>query len=265
MAVVGGMLWATVTTAAPPIAPKFANLTLVTPGARAGQNAAPSYDPSNPPDLPTQIPPLASTEYLAAVATHDYLSEVEQQIVAETNRLRAEPALYAAELENLRQYFDGYLLRLPGFPPLETVEGVAAVEEAIAALRETAPLPRLTPSWGMSQAARDHVQDLGAIGADGHYGSDGSTPFDRLNRYGSWEVGSSSRAGENLSYSPINLARWHILQWVVDDGVPNRGHRQAILRPDYQLTGIACGAHTFYGTMCSMTYAKDYIEAESLF
>lgn len=242
--------------------PKFANLVLVTP-TRAVQNVAPaSPTAAEPTDLPTRIPPLATTEYFAAVSTVDYLSSVEREIVAETNRLRAEPARYAEELENLRSYFDGNLLRLPGLPPIETIEGVAAVDEAIAALRDTASLPILAPSPGMSHAARDHVRDLGAIGADGHYGSDGSTPFDRLNRYGSWEAAPGSQAGENLSYSPINLARWHVIQWIVDDGVPNRGHRQAILRQNYRYTGIACGEHTVYGTMCSMTYASDYVEGD---
>jgi len=239
---------------------KFANLILVTPDSVQYQNR---QIPDGEAALPTQIPPLATTSYYTALSSVDYFSAVEREIVAETNRLRAEPSLYAAELEHLRQYFDGNLLRLPGFPPMETMEGVAAVDEAIAALRNTAALPSLAPSWGMSLAARDHVQDLGHIGADGHYGSDGSTPFDRMNRYGNWEVSPGSRAGENLSYSPITIGRWHVIQWVVDDGVPNRGHRQAILRPDYRFTGIACDAHTVYGTMCSMTYASDYVEGST--
>ncbi|MBD1910136.1 MULTISPECIES: CAP domain-containing protein [unclassified Leptolyngbya] len=243
---------------AAPTEPKFANLVLVTPTTRAVQQV--SQGSSMEPALPTRIPPLATTEYFTAVSTVNYLSTVEREIVAETNRLRAEPSRYADELENLRSYFDGNLLRLPGLPPIETVEGVAAVDEAIAALRDTAPLPVLTPSPGMSHAARDHVRDLGSLGADGHYGSDGSTPFDRLNRYGSWEAAPGSQAGENLSYSPINVARWHVMQWIVDDGVSNRGHRQAILRQNYRYTGISCGEHTVYGTMCSMTYASDFIE-----
>jgi uncharacterized protein YkwD len=47
---------------------------------------------------------------------------------------------------------------------------------------------------------------------------------------------------------------------LVDDGVPDRGHREALLRPDYRVTGVACGYHSAYHNICVMTYADGYTE-----
>ncbi len=223
------------------------------------------------PDLPDPLPPSAGVPMpvlMAAIAQTDYVSTLaaefldvqELELIAEANRLRDNPSAYAAELETLMQYFDGNILRLPGLPPLETIEGAAAMEEAIIALRQLDRLPPLNPSSGLSLAARDHARDLGTTGMSGHIGRDRSTPFERINRYGSWDAEPGAIAGENISFSPWVSAYWHILQWVVDDGVSNRGHREALLRPRYKFTGTACHPHA-YGNVCVMTYASDYTES----
>ncbi|WP_199296175.1 CAP domain-containing protein [Trichocoleus sp. FACHB-591] len=185
-----------------------------------------------------------------------YLSPEEQAIFEETNRVRSNPATYAVELENLRQYFEGKLLKLPGQTPMETEEGVSAVEEAIQALKATKPMSVLSFSKGMSLGAKDHVNDLGPAGKAGHYGTDGSKPDKRISRYGAWK----GLTGENISYSPMNPAKWHVIQLLIDDGVKDRGHRKAILKPDYRMTGVACGSHAVYTTMCVMEYATEYQE-----
>ncbi|BAU13231.1 unknown protein [Leptolyngbya sp. NIES-3755] len=206
-----------------------------------------------------QVAPTFEASVLNSIALAPKVeesAEIERAIVKETNRLRANPQAYAAELAELRQYFRGNLLKLPGYPALETQEGVAAVDEAIRDLKATAPRPALSISQGLSLGARDHVLDLGPKGKAGHYGTDGSDPFQRMNRYGTWK----GSAGENISFSPIATAKWHVRQLVIDDGVRNRGHRKALLNPDYRLMGSACGNHAVYGQMCVMTYSKDYQE-----
>jgi uncharacterized protein YkwD len=183
------------------------------------------------------------------------LSDVEQALIEETNQLRANPAAYAERLEQLRPYYDGNQIKLPNQNfILETVEGVSALEEAIAVLRDTEPLPLLDPVAGLTLGANDHAVDLSMNNLAGHQGSDGSDPFERISRYGTFH----DIAGENISYSPIHTAEWHVIQWLVDDGVPNRGHRETLLKPDYQLTGVACEVHDGFGNVCVMTYAGSY-------
>ena len=183
-----------------------------------------------------------------------------ETLVTETNLLRNDPRAYAEKLIQLRPYYNGNLVERPNQPALEVVEGIAALDEAIAILQNTPPLPTLNRSEGMSQAAADHAKDLGTANITGHHGSDHSTPFMRMNRYGQWDQQHGNIAGENISYGQMALAEWHIIQLLVDDNFPSRGHRQALLNPDYHDIGTACHAHPTYRIVCDMTYASNYEE-----
>lgn len=173
----------------------------------------------------------------------------------EHNRARQDPKAYAAHLEALRRQFDGKLIRFPGEPSVITQEGVEAVDEAIAYLRAASPLPALVASRGMSRAADDHVRDQGPKGTTGHDGSDGSKPWDRVGRYGKWDV----VVGENLSYGP-DRGRRVIMGLIIDDGVPDRGHRHNIFSAEFRFIGVACGPHTTFHTMCAVDYAAEFSE-----
>ncbi len=182
-----------------------------------------------------------------------YLTELEKQVVREVNSVRRNPKAYARYVLDLKQHFDGDLLKVPGEIALMTNEGAKAFDECYDALMNTDPLDTLKPSRGMSLAARDHVDDQSTTTATGHTGSDGSTPFDRIERYGSW----LSTAGENIDYGNDD-ARRIVLSLLVDDGVPSRGHRQNILNPQFRVIGVACGPHGEFRHMCVMTLAGGF-------
>ncbi|MBE7385232.1 MAG: hypothetical protein F6J95_028020 [Leptolyngbya sp. SIO1E4] len=190
--------------------------------------------------------------------TPEVLAQLAADVIAETNRVRADPANYATKLEALRPYYQRDLVRIPGQPTVRTVEGVAALDEAIAALKSTAPVPTLEVSSGLSQGAADHANDIGPRGGQGHYGLDASAPLDRATRYGTVPPG--NLLGENISFGPPTLAEWHVIQLLVDDDFPSRGHREAMLRPRYRLAGSACAPHTVFRLVCVVTYASDYEE-----
>jgi uncharacterized protein YkwD len=188
-----------------------------------------------------------------------YLSQMEQQVIAEINEVRANPSAYAAKLEALKPYFDGKLLKLPGKIALKTKEGVSAVEEAIQVLRATNPLPPLDPSKGLSLAAKDHVKDQGAKGGIGHLGSDGSNSSIRIARYGYSQGG----IAENISYVS-DTAEAVVQALIIDDGTPSRGHRNNLLNPRYQLIGVGCGAHRELRVMCVLDLAGSYTEKDEI-
>ncbi len=185
----------------------------------------------------------------------DYLSPLEQTIVYEINAARTNPRGYASFLEEWKRYCDGKLLRIPGERVIMTEEGVAALNDAIRFIRSTNPVPPLSPSKGMSWGARDHVKDQGSSVSVGHRGSDGSQPWDRVNRYGTWE----KSVGENIAYGS-DKARNIVMCFIVDDGVPGRGHRKNIFNPEFRVIGVACGHHGAYRTVCVMTFAGGYQE-----
>lgn len=184
-----------------------------------------------------------------------YLSALEKSVLEELNLARTNPQTYAKILQDYRRQFQGRVVKRPGKIDLETTEGTAAVDEAIRELQGRKALPGLRISRGMSLAARDHVKDTGPRGMTGHSGSDGSKPFDRMNRHGKW----LRHAGENISYGN-DRGRDVVIQLIVDDGVVGRGHRKNIYNPAYEVVGIACGSHKLHGTMCVQTFAGDYQE-----
>ena len=187
-------------------------------------------------------------------AGNEYLSSMGQEVFEELNLARTQPKRYAEFLTEMRQHFNGKRLQRPGRPTLMTQEGVAAVNEAIRFLRSTEPLPALELSKGLSLAAQAHVKDQ-QDGALGHSGSEGSKPWNRMNQFGTWQ----GEVAENIAYGAYS-ARGVVSQLIIDDGVPDRGHRENIFNPDFRYVGVACGPHARFARMCVMDFAVTYKE-----
>lgn len=172
------------------------------------------------------------------------------------NLARLYPRKFAViHLYPLRSRFNGTLLELPGRTPIRTKEGVDALNECIEALEEQEPCKALLPARGLSRAAADHVKDSGPAGTIGHTGADGSTLGERIERYGRWMI----RAGENIAYgeqSPLYI----VMQLLVDDGTPSRGHRHNIFNCSFGVVGVAIGPHAAWQTMCVMDFAGGFEE-----
>jgi uncharacterized protein YkwD len=184
----------------------------------------------------------------------------ERRVLDELNRARTDPARFAAELEVRLPHYRGYIYRRPGSEIGDrTVEGAAAVREAVRVLRATRPLPALRLSQGMSAGAADHVRDQGPRGATGHTGRDGSGPASRVSRYGRW----FGVVSENIQYGHAASGHDVIANLIVDDGVADRGHRRNIFDPNVRVAGVACGRHATYAQMCVIVHAGDYAERAS--
>lgn len=170
---------------------------------------------------------------------------LERAVLAELNFARTSPRQYAERLRVYRGYFRGRIVRYPGNPDgLNTAEGVRAVDEAIAFLRRQPPLPPLAGSELLTRAAGDHVAEAGPRGVTGHVSADGSRARDRVRRRGGGEY-----VGEVITFGPATAAEV-VRQLVVDDNVPDRGHRKLVYAAEMRFAGVRCGPHRRYRTMC---------------
>jgi uncharacterized protein YkwD len=180
----------------------------------------------------------------------------EQAVVRELMKIRMFPREYARYLRSLGTRFQGTLWRLRDHVPIRTNEGRAAVEEAAEFLEQVKPVTvRVEYSEALHCAAMDHVRDQGPSGQTGHDGLDGSRPRQRILRYGT----PASLTGEVIMYGD-ETARMTVIQLVIDDGVPDRGHRHNIFNPEFRTAGAAIGRHREYGSMTVVDLADSFTE-----
>jgi uncharacterized protein YkwD len=193
---------------------------------------------------------------LDTAANADYLTAIEKDVILEMNKVRTNPKKYAElYIQPRLRYFSGKNYSVPGQITIVTEEGATAVNGCITALNRANSVGILIPEKGLSLAAKDHVTDQGKTGQTGHNGSDRSTPETRMKRHGvfsgSWTL------GENIAYGSTT-GRDIIVDLLVDDGVPNRGHRTNIMNKAFTQTGAGFGTHTQYRTSCTITYGNGY-------
>ena len=180
--------------------------------------------------------------------------QLAEQLLTETNLARTAPQRYAGYLRELRRHFVGNGYLMPGSSEtVMTTEGVAALDEAVRFLQNQAPLHALTWAPGLAEAAADLVRDEGPSGEVGHTGRQSGDMRQRIERHGTW----LTRIAENIGYGP-DTARLMVMQLIIDDGVPNRGHRKNIFNPTFKVAGAACGPHQNYRHMCVMDFAAGF-------
>lgn len=169
----------------------------------------------------------------------DYLTDAEKDVILLLNKARSNPPLFAKQYLTAKKGQGGYAL------------------ECYNEMLETAPLSPLLPSRALSLAARDHAIDTGKNGTAGHVSTNGDSSTDRVKRYGTF-TGTFLGPWENCSYGhedPIGI----MLQLLIDDGVPSRGHRKNILQKNTGYVGVSIQPHKTYGTTCVQDFA-DSIE-----
>lgn len=182
----------------------------------------------------------------------DYMNEIEKNVVLEMNMARSNPQKYAEMYIEPRtkkfngNIYDNYLI---------TNEGVAVVNECVKFMNSQKALPAFAPSKGLSKAAQDHSSTQSLTDKTGHDGTDGSNPFERMMRYGSFTT-----AGENIDYG-ARSAREIVISLLIDDGVKNRGHRNNIMNKSFTTVGVGyADKHKKYGSECVIDYSGPYVE-----
>lgn len=184
-----------------------------------------------------------------------YLTQDEKDVIYYLNMARTNPERYAEEfLEPMLGFFKGTKYKEPGWDYyMETKEGKKPLEELIVEMKRMNPVGKLLPARGLSLAARDHASDQSVTGEVGHTGKDRSDIDERIERYGKWK----GNIGENISYG-FTSGRDIVSQLLIDDGVPNRGHRVIIFSEDFRFAGISILHHKKYSHICVIDFAQSF-------
>ncbi|MDR0711123.1 MAG: CAP domain-containing protein [Prevotellaceae bacterium] len=196
---------------------------------------------------------------LNTVKDADYLTENEKGVIYEMNKVRTNPKLYAEYVKREKTFYSKKRIEKPGETPILTQEGIAAVDECIKALQKAKPVGVIRPNKNLSKAAQLLAKDQAKTGKTGHIGSAGSTISDRIKRYctemnDNFDYGYGIIFGENISYGS-SKPQDVVIQLLIDDGVPSRGHRDNIMKPEFNTAGVAIDTHPKYRYLCVIDYA----------
>lgn len=173
-------------------------------------------------------------------------------VVAMLSECRTNPHGFADRLRAYRALIGrDNIVRTPGEAVgIQLTEGVRAVDEAIAVLDALPPLEPLTVDPLLTAAASDFAAEQGRSGEVGHVGHDGSTLAERIERRGQW----TSDIAEAISYGYRDAL--HVaIQLIVDDDVPDRGHREVILTPALRFAGAGCSPHREWHHSCVVDFS----------
>ena len=152
-------------------------------------------------------------------------------VLAEINFIRTHPHDYAADLRR--------------------GEMTPATAEAIAFLESRPPAPPLRVETGLGASAASHAADQGRHDSFEHTGSDGSSPGERMRGEGVW----AGLLAEEMSAGDMSAAGL-VRQMIIDEDVPDRGHRNDLMDPTLKRAGVGCAPHPTYGTVCVVDLAS---------
>lgn len=181
-------------------------------------------------------------------------SPLDAAVLAEINRARTSPRDYAETLRDVFAAMDAVGTYTRGGRRVATVEGRAAVDEALVFLAGIDPVPPLRMAGCLNLAAARHAKAKGSTGGEGHYGATGRSPSERASSLTRGPVACS----ENIAYGFTDIAAM-VSALIVDDAVPGRGHRQNIFDPRMKSFGAGHAPHLLRKTIDVHLFCLDEI------
>ena len=133
--------------------------------------------------------------------------------------------------------------------------GIATVQEAIDFMKVQKPLGALTWSEGLKNGCKAQTASAGPAGIIGHLGAKGETFDEFIARYGQFQ----GHEGQNIAYGRTD-ALGLIGQFIIDDNVPDRGHRRNIFKPHFKVMGSFTGEHSKQKYMTCVDFADGFME-----
>ncbi len=175
--------------------------------------------PSNQPDKP------ASSETVQKADKATYMTREERKMVDEINLMRSNPPGYV-------QYVEEYLedFKKSGWGGDQIAREEATGQELIKELKKMSPLSILQPHQELYNVCITHGKDALQKGSLDHNDSKGRSPYDHIISNTELTDGTENLAGG------MNSVRKTVIMLLIDTGIPNRGHRKALVNPLWNYT-----------------------------
>ena len=127
------------------------------------------------------------------------------------------------------------------------------LKEALHDISVRRPLKSLIWDEGIASACTDHVIDLGPKGKVDHIGTDGSTVYERMNRYGKHK----GMCGENFQIG-LEDPEEIIISMLIDSKNEKKVHRRTMLESKFKKGALCIGNHSKYGIWTVFAYSEQF-------
>ncbi|MEI6816800.1 MAG: CAP domain-containing protein [Bacteroidota bacterium] len=165
----------------------------------------------------------------------DYMTALENDVIYYTNLARMNPKLFGETY--LKKYLDS------------TKKYDSYSNTLIAELKAMKPLPPFKTDKILYDEAMKHAKDMGKSGKVGHNSSSGTSYLDRVKLLRKTYFG----IAENCNYG-YSTALDITLGLMIDEGVPDHGHRKNMFHEKLNLLGVSFQPHKTYGNNCVMEF-----------
>lgn len=160
-----------------------------------------------------------------------YLTTEEKKVIQYCNLVRLNPKLFLETF--VQKYLDS------------TKDNNNYTRSLIKTLRSVKSTNLLYPSEKLYSLSKEHAIDFGKKGKTGH------GDFDK--RFMKFTQECDCAVGENCDYGSNN-ALDIVMSLLIDDDVPDLGHRENILDPAYKNIGVSIQEHKKYDWNCVMDF-----------
>jgi len=161
----------------------------------------------------------------------DYLTEEEKNVIFYMNLARMNGPLFAKTF--VKVYMDS-----------TEMESDDYAESLIRELNKSKSKAPLTSRKDLYEVAKTHAKTMGKSGRTGHY------DFEKRTR----EIASIyDGITENCDYGPDDGLSI-VMDLLIDEGIPDVGHRETILDPDLKYIGTSIKKHKKYRYNCVMEF-----------
>ena len=206
--------------------------------------------------------PQKTNEVASAVKSYEATKTVEDvapptptsEVLVEINALRRNPQSYIRYLEDWKRNYNDKELRLSSDTFL-TVEGAAAVDEAISFLKQARPAKELRQIKSLDTVAIEQLYVIEQNGEIRQNGDAGVTPAQLAMRFGDIQ-GDFSQITAKGKLTPREL----VVSMLIGDGDRQRTYRNKLFNPNFKAAGAATANNEKIGGVSVIVLAGNFLE-----